>query len=197
MRKLFALSLLFAVAPLLAKPLPERLAAIDALSAKVVQKTYDFDGALVQETEAKLALQKPGKLHWETGEPDEMAVICDGTTLWVHQKLLDQITLYKAAQLIEQSPFALLLGDEATWQDYRISENGASYTLVPLKESEYAEIVLKFAGDDLDELLVTDTQGQKLVFDFVSSSRGPAAVRGVSFKLIPPAGVTVDDQRGR
>ncbi len=197
MRKLLALSLLFITAPLLAKPLPERLAALNAMSAQVVQKTYDFDGALVQQSQAKLALKKPGQLYWETGEPDEMAVVCDGQTLWVHQKLLEQVTLYDAAQLIEQSPFALLLGDANSWQNYRIQEQGSSYILTPTADSEYAELRLTFAGDELDELQVIDTQGQKLLFDFVAVSRGEEAVRGISFELLTPAGVTVDDQRGK
>lgn len=197
MRKLFALSLLFIAAPLLAKSLPERLAALDAMSARVVQKTYDFDGTLLQESQAKLALKKPGQLYWETGEPDEMAVVCDGQTLWVHQKLLEQVTLYDAAQLIEQSPFALLLGDANSWQNYRIAQQGDTYILTPALESEYAELRLTFAGDELDELQVLDTQGQKLLFDFVAVSRGDEAVRGISFELITPAGVTVDDQRAK
>jgi len=105
--------------------------------------------------------------------------------------------LYDAAQLIEQSPFALLLGDANSWQNYRIQEQGSSYILTPTADSEYAELRLTFAGDELDELQVIDTQGQKLLFDFVAVSRGEEAVRGISFELLTPAGVTVDDQRGK
>jgi len=197
MRSLVAASLLLLAGAVGAQPLPERLASLDALSAQVVQKTFDFDGTLLQESQAKLALKKPGNLRWETGEPDDMAVICDGTTLWVHQKLLEQVTLYDAAKLIVQSPFALLLGDGDTWKDYQITEKGNSYVLVPKESSEYAEITLDFAGDDLDKLTVVDSQGQKLEFDFVSSSRGEAAVRGVAFNMVPSAELAVDDQRGK
>lgn len=197
MPKLFALSLLLLSAPLLAQSLPERLAALDAMSARVVQKTYDFDGSLLQESQANLALKKPGQLYWETGEPDEMAVVCDGETLWVHQKLLEQVTLYDASQLIEQSPFALLLGDSNSWQNYRISQKGDSYTLIPAIDSEYAELRLTFKGDELAQLQVIDTQGQKLLFDFTAVSRGADAVKTIRFELLPPAGVTVDDQRAK
>ncbi len=179
-----------------ADTLVERLAELNNFNAHFEQKVFSYDGTLVQTAAGELHLSKPGKFVWHTQQPDEQLMVSDGQTLWLYNPLLEQVTLYDAAQMLGATPLALLLGDPQAWQGYNIEDTERGYRVTPREAStELSAFELAFNGDQLSQLVVLDTQGQQMQFSF--SKQDTAAIAPDRFQLTLPDGVDIDDQRAQ
>src|SRR3990167_4745124 len=81
--------------------------------AQFKQKTTDVENNVLQESEGRMMLVRPGRFRFETHNPTHQIVITDGKTLWVYDVDLKQAT----KQTIQHSainPAKLLSGDTNT-----------------------------------------------------------------------------------
>ncbi|GAA5215138.1 outer membrane lipoprotein chaperone LolA [Corallincola platygyrae] len=183
-------------APEKPKTLRDRLASYQSFSAEFNQQVHSFDGELVQEATGVIKVKTPDQFVWETISPDEHLVQSDGNTVWVFNPLLEQVSLYSAQDVMKDSPILLLAeNDPKVWAQYRVRVVGERYEVTPLEAGGNIErFELQFAGNQLTELLIVDSQGQRSQFKLTKFT-APAELAEGTFSFVVPEGVDVDDQR--
>lgn len=129
------LALLFCSFSAIAAPkdtLSERLAMSEGFSATFNQQVLSPEGKVILTGNGKVDIARPSLFRWETETPDENLLVSDGTTLWHFDPFVEQVTLYRAEEALEQTPFVLLTRNKASdWDAYHVEEKGDVFTLTP------------------------------------------------------------------
>ena len=86
--------------------------------ASFSQSVVDIDGEALQDSSGVVEFFRPGKFRWHYLEPFEQLVVGDGTTLWVYDKDLSQVTTRKLGGALGSSPAALLAGSDDVEQHF-------------------------------------------------------------------------------
>lgn len=185
-----------AIAATSAEKLQKVLAGVEAFSGDFTQKVQAADGKLVQEGVGHLDLAKPGKINWQLTKPSLNLMISDSKTLWLYDPDLEQVTLYDPQKLITDSPFALLMSDDANlWKQYTITESDRYFIVTPNNsESQVTKISLSFDGNKLSSLIIWDASEQKSEYSFSNIKINPS-FNGKHFSFEIPADTDIDDQR--
>ena len=128
--------------------LRELLAPMREYAAQFEQVVVDGRGRSLQTATGTMRLQRPGRFRWEVVEPYSQLVVTDGTTVYVFDADLEQVTVQPLDETLQGTPARLLIGSmdalEATFTIVR--EEAASFTLHPRdEEALYRRIHLEFA----------------------------------------------------
>lgn len=176
------------------------LDGLDTLSAGFEQKLLsEFDEEL-ENSNGILYIQRPGRFHWAYWEPYSQIIISDGSTIWIYDEDLEQVTIRDAVNSIEDSPAAVLAGDVRLDEHYVIIDLGESegvgwLELTPRNiESEFASVRLGFRDNELAGMVLFDNLGQKTLITFKDVKRNRKLGRDL-FTFDPPEAVDVIDSR--
>lgn len=178
----------------------ERLSGLATLQAEFSQQVTDPAGELVQQLHGRLALARPNYLYWQTDAPDETLMVADGSNLWYYNPFVEQVTVYRQAEAMEQSPLLLLLdADAQAWSHYTVKQEGNSFALQPNPSADTQQsLQLIFAEDQnsaaLQRIILDDGQGQISTIDLENLRLNQPVERGL-FEFTLPEGVDLDDQR--
>jgi outer membrane lipoprotein carrier protein len=184
-----------------------RLAAILAkttsLSAEVEQLVLDQDGREVQETQVLLEMRKPASFRWEVREPWEELTVTDGDLIWRHEPDLEQVTIRRFDDALDRTPAMLLNADAATIAEtYEVTaasgEGGGltRFILHPRQpDSLFERLSLTFSGDELLDMHIEDSLGQRTSLAFRSLQRN-LSLPDARFRFEIPPGVDVIDTVG-
>lgn len=128
--------------------LRELLAPMREYAAEFEQVVVDARGRSLQTATGTMRLRRPGRFRWEVVEPYSQLVVTDGTTVYVFDADLEQVTVQPLDETLQGTPARLLIGSmdalEATFAVVR--EEAASFTLHPRdEEALYRRIHLEFA----------------------------------------------------
>lgn len=175
--------------------------SLESLSADFDQRIVDRDDIVIQESKGHFKLARPNKIYWKTQPPYEQEIIGDGTTLWVYDPDLEQVTQHDDGALL-QGPMALFsesLDDISSRFDVSLETNeinGAlnqKYALAPKQqtvEQGFAKLVFEFQDDKLSKIEIHDKLRQVTTLALRGVVNNPA-LPDQSFKFVPPAGVDV------
>ncbi len=126
------------------KLLRSKLADLRFFSAKFTQQVISETGDLLEESAGKLALSKPNLANWHTLEPDELAIVSDGSDVWFYNPWIEQVSVYSLSAAIAKTPILLLTSkDESLWQQYTV-----------LKEPAPKESVISSNANQINERFV-------------------------------------------
>lgn len=181
-----------------ATDLKTKLAQYQSFSANFSQKVVDGDGNLAMQATGQMAVERPQKLYWHTQSPDETLLVSDGTTLWLYNPFVEQVTLYSPKEAVGRTPMLLLSSqDPAVWSQFDIKANGQDYDIKPKDEKDayVTALTVKFSANKVAGLVIHDASGQQNTVTFSDFQSPRAKDDKVSFSFTPPAGVAVDDQR--
>jgi len=177
--------------------LRDRLARVETLSARFDQRVTDMDGFELQALEGSMTVARPGNIHWQSNPPYEQVLVADGTTLWLYDKDLEQVTVRPFMKDIANSPAMLFIGDTSNLEEqYRITrangENGRTvFTLVPQDSGAvYVKLMVSFDGKKPVAMEMWDSLGQITRVEF-SRVRINRAVDKALFAFAIPDGVDV------
>ena len=198
-----------------------KLADLKFFSANFTQKVISETGELLEESSGKLALSKPNLANWHTLEPDELAIVSDGSDVWFYNPWIEQVSVYSLSAAIAKTPILLLISkDESLWQQYTVvQESSALDTQKPSNieqqnerfvissidpNSQIKNLTLVFSAKEqkdgkqrssqLSQFSFLDATGQ--VSHIKLSSFDDQTVPDESlFKFTLPAEVQIDDQR--
>ena len=141
------------------------------------------------------ALQKPAQFRWDMQKPFAQLIVSDGKTLTVWDADLNQATVRSAANLLANTPAALLLGGADVNAQFTLTEmpERESFSWVSAKpkraDSQFNTILLGFKNGLPMRLEVEDSFGGKTIIELKNlETSKPAA--GV-FRFTPPAGADV------
>ncbi|MCR9385349.1 outer membrane lipoprotein chaperone LolA [Vibrio metoecus] len=193
------LALLFCSFSAIAAPkdtLSERLAMSEGFSATFNQQVLSPEGKVILTGNGKVDIARPSLFRWETETPDENLLVSDGTTLWHFDPFVEQVTLYRAEEALEQTPFVLLTRNKASdWDAYHVEEKGDVFTLTPTAlDSNQGRFQITISDKGVVQgfkVIEQDGQQSEFIFNKVKQQKPNASV----FNYKVPKGVEVDDQR--
>lgn len=197
MKRLFALMVLSS--SVWASPqseLSDRLAVHSGFSATFSQHVYSPEGNIIMQGEGKVNVLRPNQFRWEVTAPDENLLVSDGQTVWYYTPFVEQVTLYNADAMTDQTPFVLLTRNKPQdWQSYLVTQDGDRFSLKSKRtdgpQGTYTIIIDKTGK--VSEFDVVEQDGQKSEFQF--SNVNPNTPKASLFTFSVPEGVDVDDQR--
>ncbi len=166
------------------------------LEANFQQTLRTHKGEILQQTEGKFYLDRPGKFRWNYQSPYEQIIVSDGERIWIYDVELQQVTVQKQTAGLPATPMALLEDSSKLYQSfnvYPLDEQNGVYRLKlqsKTKESDFAEIVIGLDVKGLRFMQLHDQfeQVTDIVFSEITANiKLPKEI----FEFIPPEGVDV------
>ncbi|MFV1872114.1 MAG: outer membrane lipoprotein chaperone LolA [Oleiphilus sp.] len=152
------------------------LAEIKTFSGTFVQYAVDQKGARIQESRGELKADRSGLFYWHTTEPLEQTVVSNGSEVTVYDPDLEQATIQAIGNQVQTTPAILFSGDtekigEMFTVDIRSQvASSIQYSLKPKnQESLFELLMVRFEGQNLKELRITDALGQESTMSFVQT----------------------------
>ena len=167
-----------------------------AASADFVQKVYDQNQKLVQESKGSFVFQRPGRFRWTYVSPMPQLIVGDGERVWIYDRDLDQVTVRRMAHALGSTPAALLAGSRDVEQAFRLSEAGEHGGLAWLEakpreqDAGFSKILLGMGPDSVQAMELFDHFGQTTVLQFSHLARNPK-IGPRDFRFTPPKGADV------
>ncbi|MDO5288811.1 MAG: outer membrane lipoprotein chaperone LolA [Pseudomonadota bacterium] len=151
----------------------------------------------------RFAFQRPGKFRFDYAQPFEQTIVADGQTLWLHDVDLNQVTARPQAQVLGQTPAAIVAAAndlKALERDFTLTEepdrDGQQWVkAVPkTRDSQLQSIHVGLRqgpkGPELATLDILDSFGQRSVLSFTGFEVN-ANVPASQFEFTPPKGADV------
>ena len=86
------------------------LAPMHEYASRFEQAVVDGRGQVLQTASGTMRLQRPGQFRWEVVEPYSQLVVTDGTTVYVFDADLAQVTVQPLDETLQGTPARLLIG---------------------------------------------------------------------------------------
>jgi outer membrane lipoprotein carrier protein len=174
--------------------LQQRLDKIDGFYARFSQDVKTADNQQVQEGKGDLWVSRPYYFNWTMNEPDETSIISDGKNMWVYTPAVQQVSVMDLKKAIDNR-LMLLITDSHNpiWNVYNVTRKQDSFTLKPTDGSNQDFVISVLATGMISNFTIIEEDGQRSFYDLSRQTLGKVALD--KFKFIPPAGVTIDDQR--
>ena len=160
------LFLAFQFSPAEAGKLPELLQKVQAKYGKAPTLMASFsqvnESAVLRERKTSsgvISIKKPGKMRWETQEPDPNIFITDGKTMWFYTPPFDkgengQLVVRKAAEYQSRLAGALLAGEFGTGKDLKVVEKSKNHFILTPKAGSAGDVLDSELFVDPDKLLI-------------------------------------------
>ncbi|HKK16651.1 MAG TPA: outer membrane lipoprotein chaperone LolA [Gammaproteobacteria bacterium] len=181
-------------------PLEKFLQDLESFKADFTQTLSNEHGEVLETSSGVVYMQSPQKFRWVYQEPYSQLIITDGTTLWMYDEDLQQVTIHDVSETIDSTPAAIISGQEnidAYYIKNAMGEiEGADWIeLTPRNvDSQYSSIRLGFDNGELAMMILFDNLGQVTRIDFSNISRNKR-FGGPLFTFSPPDNVDVIDDR--
>lgn len=172
------------------------LSKTQTLEANFQQTLRTHKGEVLQQTEGKFYLNRPGKFRWNYKTPYEQIIVSDGERIWIYDVDLEQVTVQKQSAGLPSSPMALLQDSAKLHQSFSVSpldEHEGVYRLKlesKTRESDFTEIVVGVDAKGLRFMQLHDQfeQVTDIVFSEITTNTNIAKE---IFEFKPPEGVDV------
>lgn len=171
----------------------------NAMRAKFHQEVKDNTGAVIQEVEGTMQLQRPNKFRWDYNKPYEQQIISDGKDVFLYDTDLEQVTIRTLSQALGSSPAALLAGGAEVEKSFVLKaikgKDGLDWVeaLPSSDDSGFERILLGFNGKKLSKMEMYDSFKNVTMIAFSSVERNPT-LQLSSFLFTTPEGVDVIGQ---
>jgi len=156
--------------------LVHKLQKIATFSGTFVQYAVDQKGARIQESRGELKADRSGLFYWRTFEPLEQTVVSDGKQVTVYDPDLEQATIQAVGKQAQTTPAILFSGDTAKIGEMfdvelKSATNQSQQFLLKPKttESLFERLLVRFEGDNIQELRITDALGQESTMSFIQT----------------------------
>lgn len=178
------------------------LSSFQSLETRFTQEIKSQRGQSLQKVSGRLWIQRPNRFRWEAIQPYSQLVVADGTSLWLYEPDLQQVTVKPLSTALRNSP-ALLLSERTQnlLKDYdvryqRLGEKEAQFDLIPKsKNSPFQKIRLRFSDGVLLRMHLYDHLGQQTHIEFLENKQN-VRLNSNLFRFSPPKGSDVIRERG-
>jgi outer membrane lipoprotein carrier protein len=204
--RLLAVAAVLLAPPVLAVDAAARLDAftkgLQGLDGRFVQRVFDANGQLSEESSGRVALKAPRQFRWEYERPFPQLIVADGDRVWIFDPDLEQVTVRNQSHEEQGSPLAALIDPGELHRQFDTADGGeqdglAWLVLTPknTEGAQFASARLGFDGDGLKRMSLQDSLGQRTEVVFEQWRRNPNFAAG-HFRFVPPAGVDVIGEVG-
>ena len=171
------------------------LKGLSSLRAGFHQTVTDAKGAQTETAEGTVALARPGKFRWDYRVPAQL-IVSDGTTVWLYDVDLAQVTIRPAADSLSGTPALLFSGQTDLGAEFRIADGGqgdglAWSRLTPRSaNSDFRELSVGIAAGEMRRMVLVNRLGQTMRLEFDRIERNPH-LDASTFTFTAPPGVDV------
>jgi outer membrane lipoprotein carrier protein len=143
--------------------------------------------------------QRPNHFRFEYRKPFEQTIVADGTTLWLFDKDLNQVSSRKQAKVLASTPAALIAASpdlETLKRDFDLQalpdKDGMQWVQATpkTKDGQLQNMKVGFRGDQLAALDILDSFGQRSLLTFTGMQVN-GGVSADAFRFVPPKGADV------
>lgn len=172
------------------------IAATATAQGEFVQKVYDRQHKVTQESSGTLAFSRPGRFRWTYAKPYAQLIVGDGAKVWIYDEDLKQVTVRRLDRALGSTPAALLAGSNEIERAFNLKDQGEKDGLEWVearpreKESNFETIRMGFGFSGLETMELADSFGQTTVLKFTVLRRNPKLAASL-FKFVPPKGADV------
>jgi len=172
------------------------LAKTQTLEASFQQTLRTHDGEVLQQTEGKFYLNRPGQFRWNYKLPYEQEIVSDGERVWIYDVDLQQVTVQRQDVSLPSSPMALLQDSSKLYESFKVvplDERDGVYRLKlesKTSASDFSEIVVGLDKNGLRFMQLHDQFEQVTDIVFSNIATNPELSNEL-FKFVPPEGVDV------
>ena len=176
--------------------LTQLLEKSQTIEANFSQLTLDAGGTSLQETSCKMTVKRPGLFYWHTDAPQEQVVVSDGKNVTLWDPDLEQATIKKLDQRLNQTPALLLSGDiSKIHESFDITSkdggNVVDFILKPKdKDTLFDSLRISFRNGVVNDMQLIDSVGQRTNILFVDVKMNQP-VDAKQFVFEAPKGVDV------
>lgn len=109
-----------------------------ALSGGFTQEVRDKNGRVSRQSMGTFTIARPGKFRFAYEKPYKQTIVSDGATVWLYDEDLNQVTIKKLGDTINEQPLALLLDPAAAEKlfDLKALESSGSIRFVEAKSKK-------------------------------------------------------------
>ena len=159
----------------------------------------DGNPGRIKTSSGTFEFQRPGKFRFDYQKPFVQTIVADGKTLWLYDADLNQVTERAQAQVLGQTPAALIAeatSVQALQADFALSsepeQDGLQWVkAVPkARDGQLQQVRVGFDGVQLAALEILDGFGQRSVLRFGSMRVNPS-LPASTFEFKLPAGADV------
>jgi outer membrane lipoprotein carrier protein len=175
--------------------LESALTGLSGFRAQFRQTVTDAQGQQVESASGTVSLSKPGRFRWDYATPAQL-IVSDGTTVWLYDVDLAQVTIRPAADALIGTPAMLLSGKGDLRAEFDIADGGKAggldwTRLTPRStEGDFRELRVGLSGTGLREMSLVDRLGQTTRLEFDRIQRNPR-FDASTFSFKAPPGVDV------
>ena len=176
--------------------LTQLLEKSQTLTARFSQLTLDGSGTQLQETAGEMSLQRPGLFYWHTDAPQEQLMVSDGQKVSLWDPDLEQVTIKKLDERLNQTPALLLSGDVSKIdQSFDVTSKPSGevleFMLKPkTKDTLFDSLRLSFRNGKINDMQLIDSVGQRTNILF-SGVKVNEDIPASTFKFVVPKGADV------
>ncbi len=169
---------------------------LETLHARFDQRVISSDGAVEDGSSGEVWLQRPGLFRWEYGGDYPERVIADGKNIWIHDEVLEQVTVKSQSEAAVDSPLTLLTDLGQLDEQFAVAEVGedGGLQLIELRsraaESEFERILLGLSDNVLRMMIMEDAFGLRTEIRFQQVDRNPELDPAL-FSFTPPESADV------
>ena len=170
--------------------------SLTSFSAGFTQVVYDADSNPLQQSAGEVFLKRPGRFIWNYTSPSPQKIVADGSSVWLYDIDLEQVTVSPLAEQGAGTHLSLLMGDKPLDQEFILRRLGNSDGIdwVELKpRTDHPDFELVFLGlneKGLAAMELRDSFGQATQIRF-SNFTPDVQLDDAEFRFVPPAGVDV------
>lgn len=196
---LFAVALLAGVAHAGARDqLDGFTKGLKGLDGQFTQRVFDDNGRVRETSSGRVALSAPRLFRWEYQKPYPQLIVADGSTVWVYDPDLEQVSRRPQGSAEQDSPLAALIDPGKLDRDFRVEDAGSAGGLQWLQltprqggdEAAFQSARLGLDAQGLVRMEIVDALGQRTEIEFTGWKRNPRFAAD-AFRYTPPAGVDV------
>lgn len=169
---------------------------LKGLDGQFTQQVFASNGKQKEQSTGRVAVSAPRLFRWEYTKPYPQLIVADGTTVWVHDPDLQQVSKRPQGAEEANSPLAILLDPSKLDRDFVVKEAGAGKGIEWLQltprnaDAAFKSAKLGFNASGLAQMEYVDALGQRTLISFDGWKRNPSFAKG-TFVYVPAKGVDV------
>lgn len=169
---------------------------LTSLAGSFTQEVRDKNGRVSRQSAGTFAIARPGKFRFVYEKPYKQTIVSDGTTVWLHDEDLNQVTIKKLGETVNEQPLALLLDASAADKlfDLKALEPQGSIGFVEAKskkpDAAFTDLRVAIVALQPRELTWRDALQNVNTIRFESLSKN-GKLAADAFAFTPPKGADV------
>ncbi len=169
---------------------------LSTLSGTFTQEVRDKSGRVSRSSAGTFSLARPGKFRFVYEKPYKQTIVSDGTTVWLHDEDLNQVTIRKLGDTIAEQPLALLLDPQSSEKVFDVkaapSNGSIRYVTANAKkvDASVSELSIALVSGQPQEIVWRDALQNVNTLRFSSLARN-GKVETLLFEFTPPKGADV------